>query len=91
MTDLFVPYEHSYDFFDAPKYDGPLYAYGPLFLYSHLPMPLGIARAAIDAVVELGSAKRSWPSGRYLKEDAKFQETIAMAEASPALGSRVWI
>jgi alkylation response protein AidB-like acyl-CoA dehydrogenase len=85
VKDLFVPYEHSFDYFDAPRYDGPLYTWAPLFLYSHCPMPLGIARAAIDEAIALGSQKRIWPSGRYLKEDAKFQETIALAEA--ALGA----
>jgi alkylation response protein AidB-like acyl-CoA dehydrogenase len=85
VKDLFVPYEHTFSFFDPPKFNGPLFSFAPLFLFSHVPMPLGIARAAIDAAVALGSQKRTWPTGRYLKDDAKFQEDIAEAEA--ALGA----
>jgi alkylation response protein AidB-like acyl-CoA dehydrogenase len=85
VEDLFVPYEHTFNYFDPPRHDGPLYNFAPLFLYTHCPVPLGIARAAIDETIALGSRKRIWPSGRYLKEDAKFQEIIAEAEA--ALGA----
>jgi alkylation response protein AidB-like acyl-CoA dehydrogenase len=81
VKDIFVPIEHSFSFFDPPKFEGPLFGFAPLFLFSHLPMPLGIARAAIDAAVALGSQKRTWPTGRHLKDDAKFQENVAEAEA----------
>lgn len=81
VKDLFVPHEHTFSYFDPPRIDGPLYRYAPMFLFSHTPMPLGIARAAIDKVIELGAQKRTFPGGRYLREEGKVQESVAEAEA----------
>lgn len=82
VKDLFVPDEHSFDPLAPAHIEGPLFAFPPMFLFTHLPIPLGIARAAIDSAVLLGSEKRIWPGGRYLKEDGKFEESIAEAEAT---------
>lgn len=82
VKDLFVPYEHSFSYFDPPRRDTPLYAFPGLFLFSHLPVPLGIARGAIDTFIGLSSTKRLAPGGRFLREDSGVQETVAEAEAA---------
>jgi len=85
IKDLFVPYEHSFSYFAPPPRDAPLYAFPGLFLFSHLPVPLGIARGAIDTFIALSSQKRLSPGGRFLREDNGVQEIVAEAEA--ALGA----
>lgn len=82
VKDLFVPYEHSFSYFDPPRRDAPLYAFPGLFLFSHLPVPLGIARGAIDTFIGLSAEKRLAPGGRFLREDSGVQETVAEAEAA---------
>jgi len=82
VKDLFVPYEHSFSYFDPPRRDAPLYAFPGLFLFSHLPIPLGIARGAIDTFIGLSAEKRLAPGGRFLREDSGVQETLAEAEAA---------
>lgn len=82
VKDLFVPYEHSFSYFDPARRDAPLYAFPGLFLFSHLPVPLGIARGAIESFIGLSSAKRLAPGGRFLREDSGVQETVAEAEAA---------
>lgn len=89
VTDLFVPESHSFSYFDPPIYDGPLYASPLLFLASHIPMPLGIARASIDIVSALAQTKRLPPGPRFLRDDDVAQ--VAVAEAEATLGSaRSW-
>lgn len=90
VTDLFVPEAHTFTYFDRPTHEGPLYAFPALFLFSHAPMPLGIARAAIDYIYELGETKRFLPGTRHLKDQGDAQEALAKAEA--AIGSaRAWV
>lgn len=84
VKDLFVPYEHSFSYFDPPRRDAPHYAFPGLFLFSHLPIPLGIARGAIDSFVTLSAQKRLSPGGRFLREDNGVQEIVAEAEAALA-------
>jgi alkylation response protein AidB-like acyl-CoA dehydrogenase len=89
VTDLLVPEGQTFSFFDPPRFDGPLYASPMLFLGSHVPMPLGIARAAIDYVVDLAQTKRYPPGPRMLRDDDYAQVEVAQAEAM--LGSvRAW-
>jgi alkylation response protein AidB-like acyl-CoA dehydrogenase len=85
VQNLFVPVEHSFSFFDPPRCEGPLYTLPNLFLFGHASFPLGIARGAIDTVVELSAQKLMWPSGRLLREEGQVQEAVAQAEA--ALGA----
>ncbi|RLA09649.1 MAG: hydrolase, partial [Gammaproteobacteria bacterium] len=69
LTDHFVPAKHTSDSRYRARRDEPLYSFPALFLFSHLPMPLGIARAALDYVYQLGDTKRTLPAGRLLKEN----------------------
>jgi len=85
IDDVFVPATDTFSFFDPPRYQRPLYAMPHMFLANHASIPLGIARAAIDTVIELSAHKVMWPSKRPLREEGQVQEAIAWAEAS--LGS----
>jgi alkylation response protein AidB-like acyl-CoA dehydrogenase len=81
VEDVFVPFAHSTSFFDPPRYAGALYAVPNMFLVNHAGVPLGIARSAIDAVMELSTRKMMWPARRLLREEGNVQEAIAQAEA----------
>jgi alkylation response protein AidB-like acyl-CoA dehydrogenase len=83
--DVFVPAEESVSFFDPPQCPGPLYSLPHLFLVGHTGVPLGIARGAIDTVLELSAQKVMLPARRLLREEGQVQETVAWAEA--ALGA----
>ena len=65
--------------------DEPLYRFAPLFLAPHYGVPLGIARTAVDAVVDLAQDKGVVPTGLAeppkLRENAQVQEAVAVAEA----------
>lgn len=80
--DVFVPTEESMSFFDPPQCPGPLYSLPHLFLAGHAGVPLGIARSAIDTVLELSTQKVMLPAQRLLREEGQVQETVAWAEAS---------
>jgi len=80
--DVFVPTEESVSFFDPPQCPGPLYSLPHLFLVGHTGVPLGIARGAIDTVMELSTQKVMLPARRLLREEGQVQETVAWAEAS---------
>lgn len=80
--DVFVPAEESVSFFDPPQCPGPLYSLPHLFLVAHTGVPLGIARCAIDTVLELSTQKIMLPLQRLLREEGQVQETVAWAEAS---------
>lgn len=80
--DVFVPTEESVSFFDPPQCPGPLYSLPHLFLAGHAGVPLGIARSAIDTVLELSTQKVMLPAQRLLREEGQVQETVAWAEAS---------
>nr|ART37637.1 E428 [uncultured bacterium] len=80
--DVFVPTEESMSFFDPPQCSGPLYSLPHLFLAGHTGVPLGIARGALDTVLELSTQKVMLPAQRLLREEGQVQETVAWAEAS---------
>ena len=90
LTDHFVPARHSSDSRFAARRDEPLYAFPALFLFSHVPMPLGIARAALDYIYQLGDSKRNQATGRLLKENGEAHEAVAKAEAS-LRSARAWV
>ena len=85
LDDLFVPEEDSYDPSAPMRRDEPLYRFAPLFLAPHYGVPLGIARTAVDAVVDLAQDKGVVPTGLAeppkLRENAQVQEAVAVAEA----------
>ncbi len=90
IDDVFVPEEHTWDPVGPSLRQEPLYRYPPLFLMPHCGVPLGIARAAIDAVSELAQDKELYPGARQagssksLRDDPGTQEAVAIAEAKLA-------
>jgi alkylation response protein AidB-like acyl-CoA dehydrogenase len=87
MADLFVPERHviAMPGFTMPaRRAGPLYALPlvTLFTLSITPVPLGIARAAIDAFVELAGGKTAMASAAPLCEQPGVQGDVARAEAA---------
>ncbi len=84
VEDVFVPENRTFtfDYVDKPFHDGALYKFPGLFLFSHLAMPLGIARAALDYIYELGETKRLISGTGLLKEQGEAHEAVARAEAS---------
>lgn len=87
VDDVFVAAADTWDPSGAMWRKEPLYAYPPLFLVPHAGVPLGIGRAAIDAVVELAAHKDLYPgaartkSAKTLADDGQAQEAVAIAEA----------
>jgi alkylation response protein AidB-like acyl-CoA dehydrogenase len=85
VEDVRVPERRLADLLGArPREDGPLYAF-PLFglLATGIAgVALGTARAALDTVIELASARKPSGSSRSLSERATAQAGIAEAEAS---------
>ena len=91
VDDVFVADQDSWNPSGAMLRPEPLYGYPPLFLVPHCGVPLGIGRAAIDAVVDLAASKDLYPgasrskAARTLADDGQAQEAVAIAEAK--LGS----
>ncbi len=90
MTDVFVPAAHVSDSSYSAYHDGPLYQFPALFLFSHAPIPLGIARAALDYAYQLGETKRVLPANRLFKEQGEAHEAVARAEAN-LRSARAWV
>lgn len=89
LDNLFVPERHSFDDLDPPHHDGPLYAFHGMFLFSHLPIPLGLGRAAIDYIYELGETKQDIAGTGLLKTNGAAHEAVAKAEAA-LRSARAW-
>ena len=80
IEDCFVPEARTFDFFTSPIYEpGPLYQFRRMFLLNHAAVALGIARAAIDALVALAAAKKLSASAA-LRDEAYVQTAVARAE-----------
>jgi alkylation response protein AidB-like acyl-CoA dehydrogenase len=78
--DAFVPAEHTFDVRNSPILrDGPLYAWRPMFVINGAGVPLGTARAAIDALVELAAGKMTL-AGTGLRNEAWVQTAVARAD-----------
>lgn len=84
-ADLLVPAERAVSLFsDRPLYPGPLYAF-PLFGLLALgiaAVALGIARGAIEDLVELAGGKPPSGSAKPLAARATVQAQVARAEAA---------
>jgi indole-3-acetate monooxygenase len=80
VDNVFVPFEESPSMAEPPRYRAPLYAFRQMYLVSHAGVPLGIARSALDFVIDLSRRKEIAP-GKLIREDTQAQETIAWAEA----------
>jgi len=84
VNDLFVPEQHVIAGFSAkPTQPGALYAapFITVFAMCLACVPLGIARAAIDAFVELAEAKTPTGSVGRLRDKASAQSCVGKAEA----------
>src|SRR5216683_6095940 len=66
VEDVHVPFEESWSFLERPQCTGTLYRFAPLYLVTHAGVPLGIARAAIDALIEVASRKELMPDPHKL-------------------------
>ncbi|MBI3246396.1 MAG: acyl-CoA dehydrogenase family protein [Deltaproteobacteria bacterium] len=90
VENVFVPFAESWSFAERPPYSGTLYRFPPLFLVTHAGVPLGLARAALDAVIELANRKELAPdphklsSSRLLREESRVHEAMAVAEGALA-------
>jgi alkylation response protein AidB-like acyl-CoA dehydrogenase len=82
VDNVFVPAEESVSVLERPRVSGPSYTFGPIYLVCHAGVPLGIARGALDFMLDLCTHKEMMPSRQLLREDTQVQETIARAEAS---------
>jgi indole-3-acetate monooxygenase len=82
VDNVFVPAEESVSVLERPRVPGPLYRFAPIYLVCHAGVPLGVARGALDAMLELCGRKELMPSRVLLRDDTQVQETIAWAEAS---------
>jgi indole-3-acetate monooxygenase len=84
VADLFVRDDHSISCFDAkPLQRGTLYAIPMITVLSVAiaAVPVGIARTAIDAAVELAQVKTPFRSSLLLRDRATFQAAVGRAEA----------
>ena len=78
--DVFVPAEQTFNPWTSPiQREGPLYAFPFMFIVNGAGVPLGTARAAIDALVELASGKRLL-GGTGLQDAAWARTAVARAE-----------
>jgi alkylation response protein AidB-like acyl-CoA dehydrogenase len=84
VADLFVPENYAISFPDAdPTHPGTLFAMPLVFglAVAIAAVPLGIARAAIDAILEMATNKTPQGSATVLRDKATIQADIARAEA----------
>jgi alkylation response protein AidB-like acyl-CoA dehydrogenase len=93
VADAFVPRARAVSLIsDRPVADGPLFRF-PVFGLLALgiaAVALGIARTAIDALVDLAGAKTPTGSRRILAERGVIQMQVAQAEAA-LQSSRAWL
>src|SRR6516225_416538 len=83
VRDLFVPMEHAFTFDAAPRVPGLLYRLPQQALLDNAmaAVPLGIARTAIDTLIELAATKRPGRSDQPLAERLTVQAEVGRAEA----------
>jgi indole-3-acetate monooxygenase len=90
VRDVFVPEQHTFSFQDPDliKRSGPLYAFRFMFTAKGAAPALGVARRALDTLIEVAAAK---PARRYmvgerlevpkkLRDDVYLQEAVGRAE-----------
>jgi len=84
VSDLFVPDDHAVAAFTAkPVRPGTLYAapFITVFAMALASVPLGIARAAIEAFIELAEGKTPIGASARLRDKASAQAELGKAEA----------
>jgi len=89
---LFVPETHAISLDAAPRVDGALYRLPlqALLDSTMATVPLGIARTAIDALVDLAQGKRSAAFAARPAERSSVQADIGRAEAT-LRSARAWL
>ncbi|MDP9238211.1 MAG: acyl-CoA dehydrogenase family protein [Chloroflexota bacterium] len=93
VKDVFVPDDRAIGFMSSKPYvDGPMYRFPILgFLaLSIAPIPLGIARRALDELAELAGSKMPMGSMSKLRDRAVTQYELAQAEAK-LRSARAWL
>jgi alkylation response protein AidB-like acyl-CoA dehydrogenase len=85
VTDLFVPHAYSVSRDDPAerRHPGPLYCFpaGSLYASGFAGVALGLARALLDAFVELAREKTPRGGHRTLRDNHVVQSQVAQAEA----------
>lgn len=84
VTDLFIPDAHAVAWWEPRTEGGPLYAFSfnLVFACGFASVALGIARGALDALIELAAAKTPRGAAGALRENAVVQSQVAHAEAT---------
>lgn len=84
VRDLFVPAQHSHDFIGARStQDGPVYRFPAIsaFAWTVGTVPLGIARGAMNAFVELASRKARQGQSLTMRDREIVQSNYGRADA----------
>ncbi len=90
VQDCFVPAERTFSLQEVSFHrEGPLYRFPFNFLFKFAAPPLGVARAAIDALIEAAAQRPSRPTSigdqvapaRLLRDEAYVQDAVGKAEA----------
>lgn len=83
VDDVFVPDDRTLSIFEPARVDRPLYSF-PWILISNTPgVALGLARASIDALIELTKEKQTL-AGTKLEDDLLVQTRVGRAESELA-------
>lgn len=83
IKDLFVPEAHTYDPSSASRSDGALYVIPTTLLFAagFSTVALGVARAGLDATIELASRKVPGQERELLRDKLTTQREVGEAEA----------
>jgi alkylation response protein AidB-like acyl-CoA dehydrogenase len=80
VDDAFVPAEQTFNPLTSPILrDGPLYAMRTMYMANIVGVPLGIARAAVGALIDLAGTKAT-QAGTGLRDEVLVQAAVARAE-----------
>ncbi|MFD7642741.1 acyl-CoA dehydrogenase family protein [Kitasatospora sp. NPDC059795] len=80
MTDVFVPEEHTFTFWEVRGTPSPL-AQPDSFMRALCGVPLGVARAALDHAREIAATRYDRMAGRSWAESWRVQTELARLEA----------
>ena len=80
VHDAFVPDEHAMYVFGPARREGPMWTFLNVII-KVAPVPLGIARRAIDEVITLAPGKLSIPGFQFVSDEVRTHDALARAEA----------
>jgi alkylation response protein AidB-like acyl-CoA dehydrogenase len=82
VSDAFVPENRCYPFHQGtPRIDGPLYQEKVFWFLGHGSHALGIARAALETVVDMAVTKSAFSGRGGLADQTRLQAQVAEAQA----------